>query len=88
MACPAFTPFSAWSISSILFLALLILHPQRSLAVSYQSDATTIQFKNWYPQFDYTFHTILAQNCTQEYATYLTGIKDTDKINVSTFLGS
>ena len=66
-----------------LFL-LINFYPQQSLAVSYQSDATTIQFKDWYPQFGDVFEYILTQNCTEEYGRYTTAIKDTDKIDVST----
>ena len=64
-------------------LLLIFLCPQQSLAGSWKSDATTIQFKNWYPQFGYVFRDILAKNCTEEYANYLTAVKDTGKIDVS-----
>ena len=74
---------STWTTICLLSLVLLALYPQQSLAVSWKSDATTIQFKDWYPQFGDTFRNILAQNCTEEYATYLGGVKDTDKIDVS-----
>ena len=67
----------------ISFLVLLLLCPQQTLAVAWKSDATTIQFENWYPQFGYVFRRILAENCTEKYADYLTAVKNTTKIDVS-----
>ncbi|KAL6717583.1 hypothetical protein ACLMJK_005498 [Lecanora helva] len=72
---------TAYATTFMPLVLLLMLFPRQSVAVSYQSDATTIQFKNWYPQFGDVFQTILDVNCTEEYATYMTAVKDTNKID-------
>lgn len=43
--------------------------------------AATNQFRHWYAEFEYTFSTIYRDNCTEEYNTYLAGVRTNGPID-------
>lgn len=60
-----------------LTVLLLVLHTTCALAA-------TNQFQRWYGEFGLSFKTILRNNCTKQYDTYLTGVLNnsaTDTVN-------
>lgn len=46
-----------------------------------QAMTYTNQFKNWFPQYGWIYEKTLHENCTEQYANYLTGKKDHSKID-------
>ncbi len=59
----------------ILWLAVLALTVARARAVS------TSQFQSWYPQSGHIYAQVLNDNCSAEYAKYLTGNKNYSQID-------
>ena len=80
---PSWLPNLAPTVISLLLV--LVLSPQPSDAVISESSGTTSQFQTWYRQYGDVFRDILANNCTAEYSSYLKGVKDSEKIDVSCF---
>src|ERR1700761_1625195 len=44
------------------------------------ADRSKVQFKSWYPQYGFIFDSIVRNNCTDEYNTYLYGTKRNETI--------
>lgn len=64
-----------------LLLVALLIFTQPTLAARWKSDATTSQFKNWYPQYGFVFDRAVKQECTSQYNNYTTKVKDTSEID-------
>lgn len=64
----------------VLLVTILVL-VQPAFASSWKSDATTSQFKDWYPQYGFVFERAMNQNCTDQYNSYSTRVKNTSMID-------
>jgi hypothetical protein len=68
-------------VAFLLASLLTLTHAPVAQAAAWRSDATTSQFKSWYPQYGFVFERALHENCADQYAAYLTAIKNDSTID-------